>query len=59
MNSTDLDTAYAALAHALTRVGEARAPLFLAMLCLSLMSRNPDVGQVLALMEQAEAKQSP
>jgi len=58
MNSTELDTAYTALAHALTRVGEERAPLFLSMLCLSLMSRNPDVGQVLALIEQAETKHS-
>lgn len=56
MNSTELDTAYTALAHALTRVGQERAPLFLSMLCLSLMSRNPDVGQVLALIEQAETK---
>ena len=42
MNSTELDTAYTALAHALTRVGQAQSPLFLSMLCLSLMSRNPE-----------------
>ena len=58
MNNTELDTAYTALAHALTRVGQAQSPLFLSMLCLSLMSRNPDLGQVLALIEQAEAQHS-
>ncbi len=41
MTDNELDTAYTALAHALTRAGEARAPLFLSILCLSLLSRQP------------------
>lgn len=55
MTDHELDTAYTALAHALTRVGEARAPLFLSILCLSLISRQPDAATALQLIEQAEA----
>lgn len=55
LSNQDLDTAYTALAHAVTRVGEEKAPLFLSMLCLSLISRQSDVGAVLGLIEQAES----
>lgn len=54
MTESDLDLVYAQLAQAVTRVGEAQAPLFLSALCLSLISRQPDAAPVLALIEQAE-----
>src|SRR3546814_4679875 len=38
----DLDTSYTALAEAIARVGQERAPLFLAMLALSLIARQPE-----------------
>lgn len=53
-NSHQLDQTYAALAEAIARVGEAKAPLFLATLALALLSRQTDVAQALALMAQAE-----
>lgn len=56
MTDTDLDQSYSAVCEALTQVGEARAPLFLAMLCLSLMSRFERAGQVLPLVENALAQ---
>ena len=49
-----LDQTYTALAEATARVGEARAPLFLAMLSLALLSRQADAGEALALIAQAE-----
>ena len=52
--SGDLDQAYTALAEAMARVGEARAPLLLATLALALLSRQPDAGEALALIAQAE-----
>lgn len=54
MTEQDLDTSYTSLCEAITRVGEQRAPLFLAMLSLSLIARQPDAGDVLALIAQAE-----
>ena len=50
------DQPYPALAAALARVGAARAPLLLAMVCLSLISRQPAAAEVLALIEQAETR---
>jgi hypothetical protein len=54
MNSTELDTAYTALAEAIGRVGEGNAQLMLATLSLSLIAKleNADVG--LALIKQSE-----
>ena len=49
-----LDQTYAALAEATARVGEAKAPLFLATLSLALLSRHTDAEQALALIAQAE-----
>jgi hypothetical protein len=54
MTEQDLDTSYTSLCEAITRVGEQRAPLFLAMLSLSLIARQADAGDVLALIAQAE-----
>ena len=53
-NSHQLDQTYAALAETIARVGEAKAPLFLATLALALLSRQTDVAQALALIAQAE-----
>ena len=54
-NKTDhLDQSYTALAEATARVGEAKAPLFLATLALALLSRQADVAEGLALIAQAE-----
>jgi len=54
MTEQDLDTSYTSLCEAITRVGESRAPLFLAMLSLSLIARQSSAGDVLALIAQAE-----
>ena len=54
MNHDELDQVYTHMAQALTRVGESQAPLFLSILGLSLLSRQPDAGAALALLEQAE-----
>ncbi len=54
MTDADLDRSYSALCEALTRVGEDRAPMFLSMLCLSLISRLPQADDVLPLMAHAE-----
>ncbi len=56
MTETDLDQSYSAICEALTQVGEARAPLFLAMLSLSLMSRFERAEQVLPLIENTLAQ---
>ncbi|KGD98995.1 hypothetical protein JL37_05325 [Achromobacter sp. RTa] len=55
MNNDELDQAYTGMAQALSRVGEARAPLFLSILGLSLLARLPDAKQAAALVAQAEA----
>ncbi len=49
-----LDQSYTALAEATARVGEAKAPLFLATLALALLSRQADAVEALALIAQAE-----
>ena len=56
MTDADLDTSYSALCGALAQVGEGRAPLFLAMLCLSLMSRAAHASDVLPLIVNAQAQ---
>jgi len=53
-NADHLDQTYTTLAEATARVGEARAPLFLATLSLALLSRQADAGEALALIAQAE-----
>lgn len=55
MNNDSLDQVYTSMAQTLTRVGEARAPLFLSILGLSLLSRLPCAQEALALLAQAEA----
>ena len=52
--ASHLDQTYTALAEATARVGEAKAPLFLATLSLALLSRQADAGEALALIAQAE-----
>ena len=54
MPADDLDRAYTALAEALGRVGEARAPLLLSTLALALVARQREVESVLPLIGQAE-----
>ncbi|MDR7092412.1 hypothetical protein [Hydrogenophaga laconesensis] len=56
MTDSDLDQTYSAVCEALSQVGEARAPLFLSMLCLSLMSRFERADQVLPLVANALAQ---
>jgi hypothetical protein len=56
MTDTDLDQSYSAVCEALSQVGEAQAPLFLSMLCLSLMSRFERADQVLPLIANARAR---
>lgn len=57
MNDDQLDQVYTRMAQALTRVGEARAPLFLSILGLSALARLPDAqaASACALLAQAEA----
>ena len=47
------------MAQALTRVGEAQAPLFLSILSLSLLTLLTDANQAAALLAQAEAACQP
>ncbi len=54
MNSTELDTAYTALAEAVGRVGETNASLMLATLSLSLISKLENLDEALTLIKQAE-----
>lgn len=56
MTDTDLDQSYSAVCEALAQVGEAQAPMFLAMLSLSLMSRFERADQVLPLIANALAQ---
>jgi hypothetical protein len=56
MTDADLDQSYSAVCEALTRVGEAGGPMFLSMLCLSLMSRFDRAEEVLPLIENALAQ---
>ncbi|UUZ62464.1 hypothetical protein LP414_10030 [Polaromonas sp. P1(28)-13] len=54
MNDAQLDHLYSALAQAIGRAGEARAPLFLATLALALLSHEADADKALAQIAQAE-----
>ena len=54
MTDADLDRSYSAFCEALSRVGEDKAPLYLSMLCLSLISRQQHADDVLPLMANAE-----
>lgn len=56
MKDTDLDQTYSAVCEAMSQVGEARTPMFLSMLCLSLMSRFERADQVLPLVANALAQ---
>jgi hypothetical protein len=56
MTDADLDQAYTALCTAMARVGEAQAPLFLSMVCLSMMSRFAQADDVLPLIANAQAQ---
>lgn len=56
MTDADLDQSYSAVCEALTRVGEPGAPMFLSMLCLSLMSRFDRADEVLPLIANALAQ---
>ncbi|ALX82510.1 hypothetical protein A7P25_19450 [Achromobacter xylosoxidans] len=55
MNHDELDQVYTSMAQALTRVGPARAPLFLSTLGLAALARLPDAAAATALLAQAEA----
>ena len=55
MNDDQLDQVYTRMAQALTRVGEARAPLFLSILGLSALAPLPDAQAACPLLAQAEA----
>jgi hypothetical protein len=54
MNSIDLDAAYTELANTIHRVGQNKAQLMLATLCLSLISEHDDSAKVLKAIAQAE-----
>ena len=56
MNEEQLDRSYTAMCEALAQVGEGEAPMFLSMLCLSLISRAADTDEVLALIELARSR---
>jgi len=53
MNEQDLDHTYTALCQAMAEVGEQRAPLFLSMVCLALISRMDRADEVTPLIESA------
>ena len=54
MTDQDLDQTYSALCEALAQVGQEQAPLFLSMLCLSLISRAGSASQILPLISNAQ-----
>lgn len=54
MTESELDQIYTALAQSTTHVGEAKAPLFLATLSLSLLAKGDDVAAAMQLIAQAE-----
>ncbi len=56
MTDPDLDQSYSAVCQAMTRVGPDQTPVFLSMLCLSLISRPDHADQALALIANAEAQ---
>ncbi|NMU92921.1 hypothetical protein HGQ98_25585, partial [Achromobacter ruhlandii] len=53
MNHDELEQVYTSMAQALTRVGPARAPLFLSTLGLAALARLPDASAATALLAQA------
>lgn len=53
MTDADLDLGYTALCKSLGEVGQERSELLLAMVCLALMARCADAGDVLPLIERA------
>jgi hypothetical protein len=55
MTDSELDTVYTALAEALGRVGEAKTPLMLSTLCLSLLAKQADTKTALELITQSES----
>jgi hypothetical protein len=59
MTDEDLDRSYTALCEALAAVGEANAPLFLAMVCLGLVARCRAADDVLPLIANARAQCDP
>jgi hypothetical protein len=54
MNAIDLEIAYTELANAIHRVGQDKAQLMLATLCLSLISERDNGAAVLKAIAQAE-----
>jgi hypothetical protein len=56
MTDAELDQSYTAVCEALAQVGQGQAPVFLSMLCLSLMSRFERADAVLPLIAQARAQ---
>ena len=54
MTDADLDESYSALCFALSHVGQAQAPIFLSMLCLSMMARFERADEVLPLIANAK-----
>ncbi|CAG2145893.1 hypothetical protein LMG31506_03281 [Cupriavidus yeoncheonensis] len=56
MQAEELDLAYTRLCEAVAGVGQDKAPLLLAMVCLGLMSRQEALAPVLDLIETAEAR---
>ena len=54
MTDQELDQSYTALCNALATVGEAQAPQFLSMLCLSLLAHAENAKQVLPLIANAQ-----
>jgi hypothetical protein len=54
MNPIDLEVAYTELANAIDRVGQDKAQLMLATLCLSLISEREDRANILKAIAQAE-----
>lgn len=55
-NNGPASAAYSALCHSLASVGQQRAPLFLSMVCLSLISRLNHADDVLAVIAGAQAQ---
>ncbi len=54
MEPTELEHLYTALAEALGRVGEGRAPLLLSTLALDLIASGVDAAVALSAIERAE-----
>lgn len=56
MTDHDLDLSYCALCQSLAVVGQARAELFLSMVCLALMARYERAEDVLTLIAHVQAQ---